>query len=162
MAARRQQQPLNAGTEAPPFRLPLLSGSEASLGSLIASGPILLVFFKVSCPTCQLTFPFLERLHTEGTLPIYAVSQNDPDDTAEFRSAFGVTFPVLLDSEDLNFPVSNEYGISSVPTMFLIEPDGIISRVIEGWSKADFESLAARAGAIPFRAGEKVPEWKAG
>ena len=41
--------------------------------------------------------------------------------------------------------MSNLYGISSVPTMFLVEPDGMISRVIEGWNRKDMEALAADA-----------------
>ena len=46
--------------------------------------------------------------------------------------------------------------------MFLVELDGTVSRVIEGWSKADFEWLAGKAGAVLFRPGERVPEWKSG
>ncbi len=41
--------------------------------------------------------------------------------------------------------MSNQYGISSVPTMFLVEPDGVVSRVIEGWNRKDMEGLAAAA-----------------
>src|SRR5436853_6231273 len=116
MASRRQHQPLQTGTRAPEFRLARLDGGETSLHDLIANGPILLAFFKISCPVCQLTFPFLERLHTAGTMPIFGVSQNDPEDTREFNSRFGVTFPTLLDREEDEFPAGNAFGISSVPT----------------------------------------------
>src|SRR5689334_2059070 len=133
MASRRRLKLLDAGVRAPEFRLPLLDGGEASLQDLAAKGPVLLAFFKITCPICQLTLPFLERIHGAGTLPIYGISQNDAEDTREFNQEFGVTLPVLLDSEDSGFPVSNEFGISSVPTMFLVERDGTISRVFEGW-----------------------------
>ena len=46
--------------------------------------------------------------------------------------------------------------------MFLVEPDGAISHVIEGWQKRELEWLGGKAGASPFRPGENVPEWKAG
>jgi len=62
----------------------------------------------------------------------------------------------------LSFAVSNAYGISSVPTMFLIQSDGIIARVMEGWRKSEYEWLAALAGTVPYREGDRVPEWKAG
>jgi hypothetical protein len=46
--------------------------------------------------------------------------------------------------------------------MFLVERDGTISRVIEGWDKTEIQRLGAQAGINPFREGEAVPDWKAG
>ena len=162
MASRRQRVLLSTGARAPEFRLARLDGGEASLKDLIANGPILLAFFKISCPVCQMTFPFLDRLHTAGRIPIYGVSQNDEEDTRDFNRRFGVTFPTLLDREENGFAASNAFGVSSVPTMFLIERDGTISRVIEGWARTEIEWLGGIAGAAPFRPGDNVPQWKAG
>jgi peroxiredoxin len=166
MAAGRTNKLLATGARAPEFRLPVLNGGEVELRELRARGPVLLVFFKITCPVCQMTFPFLERLHAAGTLQIYGISQNDPADTREFNGEFGVTFPTLLDTEDSGFPVSNDYGIGSVPTMFLVEPDGTLSFVNEGWSKKEIAWLANRSGSRSgvgvFRQGDNVPEWKPG
>ena len=162
MAAGKQPKLLDAGASVPDLRLKLLSGGEATLREIAARGPALLAFFKVSCPICQLTFPFLERLHFSGTLAVYGISQNGARDTREFNEDFGVTFPTLLDDEDSGFPASNAFGISSVPTLFLIQPGGAISHVVEGWRKKEMEFLAAKAGAAVFRQGDNVPEWKAG
>src|SRR5262245_50178022 len=136
MAARRQRKLIEAGHRAPDFRLPVLEGGETSLADLTASGPVLLAFFKGSCPVCQMTFPYLERLHQAG-YHVVGISQDDPDDTREFNREFGVTLPTLLDSEESGFPVSNDYGISTVPTLFLVEPGRTIFRVTEGWLKRD-------------------------
>ena len=46
--------------------------------------------------------------------------------------------------------------------MFLVEPDGMISRVIEGWNRKDMEALAADAHMTLFRPEDNVPAWKAG
>jgi len=162
MAARHQHKLLATGARAPEFRLARLDGGEASLHDLIVNGPVLLAFFKISCPVCQMTFPFLERLHVAGTVPIYGVSQNDEKHTREFNHRYGITLPTLLDREENDFAASNAFGISSVPTMFLIERDGTISRIVEGWSKTEIEHLGGIAGAAPFRAGDNVPAWKAG
>lgn len=166
MASRRQRPLLDSGSRAPGFRLSRLEGGEATLAELTARGRVLLVFFKVTCPVCQLTMPFLERMHAmgtlAGTLQICGISQNDAAGTREFNSYFGVTFPMLLDAGDEDFPASNAYGISSVPSMFLVEPDGVISRVIEGWNKMDMEALGAAVGMTLFRPEEDVPAWKAG
>jgi peroxiredoxin len=162
MAASRVPRLLREGSRAPDFVLPRVDGGEAALHDLVANGPLLLAFFKISCPVCQLTFPYLERLHAAGTLPIYGISQNDAEDTLEFNRRFGVTFPTLLDREENSFAVSNAFGISSVPTLFLVERDGTVSRAIEGWQKKAVEWLGGKAGMSPFRPGEFVPELKAG
>jgi peroxiredoxin len=153
---------LSPGARAPEFRLARLEGGESTLRELIENGPVLLAFFKISCPVCQMTLPYLDRIHSPNALPIYGVSQNGPNDTRDFNRHFGVTLPTLLDREENGFPVSNAFGISSVPTMFLIERDGTISRVIEGWVKTEIESLAAVSGIAPFREGDNAPAWKAG
>src|SRR6266480_513835 len=52
-----------AGNTAPRFSLKSLDKREYSLDVLIEGGPVVAAFFKISCPVCQFTFPFLERLH---------------------------------------------------------------------------------------------------
>ena len=158
---RRTRELLKQGARAPEFRLDLLGGGEASLSDLAANGPVLLAFFKISCPVCQLTLPFLERIHG-NRLPVYAISQNDIEDTREFNRYYRLSLPTLLDREEEDFPVSNAFGISSVPTMFLIERDGTVSRVIEGWQKAEIEKLGELAGVQAIGAADRVPQWKAG
>ena len=162
MAARGQHRLLTIGQVAPAFRLDLLDGGQSTLAEILTGGPALLAFFKISCPVCQMTFPFLARIHAAGAVRIFGISQNDAADTREFNREFGVTFPTLLDSEDSGFPASNDYGISSVPTMFLVETGGRIANVIEGWRKGEIEGLAGTAVSGLFRPGEYVPEWKAG
>ena len=177
MASPRQPRLLEPGSPAPDFRLKNLDGGESTLAEWTARGRVLLAFFKVTCPVCQLTLPFLERIHLSGNLAVCAISQNDAADTREFHQYFGVTFPTLLDSEAQDFPASNAYGLTNVPTLFLVEPDsvepdgvepegvapdGVISRVIESWSKMDMDSLGELAGMELFRAEDNVPAWKAG
>lgn len=161
MGARRQLRLLEAGSRAPGFQLARLDGGEAALGDLLRDGPVLLAFFKVTCPVCQMAFPYLERLSAAG-YRVFGISQNDPADTREFNREFGVTFPTLLDSEDNNFPASNAYGLSSVPTLFLIDREGNVQRVIEGWNRRDMEWLAERAGTPLFTADDRVPLMKPG
>jgi len=164
MASSRRHDLLDTGTRAPDFKLARLEGSEVTLADLVAQGPAVLAFFKVTCPVCQMTFPFLERIHAAAAsaLPIYGISQNGARDTRDFAREFGITFPMLLDSEDDEFPASNAYGISSVPTIFVVERDGTISSVSEGWDRRDIAALGERAGTNPLRPSDSVPECKAG
>jgi peroxiredoxin len=153
---------LEPGSPAPDFRLPRLDGGAVALQEIVANGPAVIAFYKTTCPVCQLTLPFLERIHKGGTLPVYAISQDDAEDTREFNRQFGVTLPTLLDTGQSGYAVSSAFGISSVPSMFLIERGGGISRVIEGWSKREIEWLGGLAGVEAIRRGENVPEWKPG
>jgi len=152
------------GSQAPSFRLKDLQGHERSLEELLQSGPVLLAFFKEGCPACELTFPFLERLHqgVGGAVQLVAVSQADARQAEKFNRDCGVSFTTLLDEARAGYPASNAFGISYVPTCFLIEKDGTISWSMEGFSKGELEAMGQRAGVSAFKAGEYVPEWKAG
>ncbi len=152
---------LSSGSISPLFTLTDLDGAPHSLAQILSRGPVLLAFFKISCPTCQLTLPFLDRL-ASGALQIVAISQDDAAATRRFQSRFNVSIPTLLDLEDAGYPVSNAFGITHVPTLFLVEPGAKISLVFEGFSKSDLEAIGARAGIPPFRQDETVPAWKAG
>jgi peroxiredoxin len=169
MGAARQNEMLQAGQPAPDFSLELLdkgaAHGTANLGKLLPGGPVLLAFFKSTCPVCQMTLPFLERIHSgraPGSLEIYGVSQDDAETTQEFAGEFGINFPMLLDTEESGYPASNAYGIAHVPSLFLVQRDGTIARSMEGFNKKEFLEVAAQAGVHPFRPGENVPEWKAG
>ncbi|HVO97591.1 MAG TPA: TlpA disulfide reductase family protein [Bryobacteraceae bacterium] len=151
----------SSGSKAPGFTLRDLDGAEHSLDSLLARGPVLLALFKISCPVCQFTLPYLNRIAGDS-LEIVAISQDDTASTKRFHARFGVSLPTLLDREDDNYPVSNAFGITHVPSLFLVEPDGRISIASEGFAKADLEAIAARAARPIFQAGESVPAWKAG
>jgi len=153
---------LDPGTPAPSFQLTTLDGTSLALSQVLAKGPALLAFFKVGCPVCQLTFPFVERMAANDAVLILGISQDDVKGTREFNDRFGVTFPTLLDESKSGYPVSNQFGISSVPTFFLIETDGSISKSFSGFSKRDLEELGERMRVKPFQPDEKVPEFKAG
>jgi peroxiredoxin len=162
---------LATGTRAPAFELKTLDGKQFLLGDELARGPVVLAFFKVGCPTCQYTFPFLERLsraYGSKSVSIVGVSQNDSAKTAEFMKEFGVTFPVLLDERE-KYPVSNAYGLTNVPTIFWIAQDGEIEVSSVGWLKVDFEEINRRmaeagklAPAALFKPGEDVRDFRAG
>src|ERR1700683_727756 len=167
MGAARSTELLRAGNRAPDFSLARLDNGAAlgtaALDKLLPGGPVLLAFFKSTCPVCQMTLPFLERIHqgrAPGSLEIYGVSQDDAETTQEFAGEFGISFPMLLDTEESGYPASNAYGLAHVPSLFLVERDGTIARSMEGFNKKEFLEVAAQAGVDPFRPGENVPEWK--
>src|SRR5438105_2589339 len=105
MAAHRQNPMLETGDDAPDFELPDAQGRTWSMREIVANGPAVIAFFKTTCPVCQLTMPFLERLYRKGA-PIFGISQDDPESTREFNEEFGIKLlPILFDTEESNYPV---------------------------------------------------------
>jgi len=162
---------LGTGAKAPEIELRTTDGKPFLLSEELARGPVVLAFFKVSCPTCQYALPFLERLYkayASKGVTLVGVSQNDAKDTAAFAREFGITFPILLDDTHA-YPASNAYGLTNVPTIFWVAQDGEIEISSVGWVKADFESInrrMAEAGKIApasvFQRGEDVRDFRAG
>jgi len=161
---------LATGAQAPSFDLKTLDGKAFSLANALSRGPVVLAFFKVSCPTCQYALPFLERLHKAygDKLALFGVSQNEAKDTKAFLKEFGITFPILLD-DTRSYPVSNAYGLTNVPTIFWIAEDGAIEVSSVGWLKADYEEINRKlaetgkiAPVVVFTPGEAVLDFKAG
>jgi peroxiredoxin len=141
-----------------------------SLQEALKRGPVVAAFFKISCPVCQFTLPYLERIYRAypgGAVTIIGVSQDEQNYTEAFAREYGITFPLLLDPVD-RYPVSNAYDLTNVPTIFLIN-GGEVKLSMVGWDKRDMDMLnaaAARAAGVPaqplFRKGEDVPVSKAG
>lgn len=156
------------GTQSPDLSLRTVEGTKYSLYQRLKDSPlVLLAFFKVSCPVVQLEFPYLERLHRSyPQLHIWGISQDDADATATFRKMFGVTFPTLLD-DDLGYTA--QYGLVTVPSLFLISNERTITQTIEGFNKAALEklnlNLASAAGVSSkplFSSADEVPEFRPG
>jgi peroxiredoxin len=163
---------LEAGVQAPEIELQDLNGNKFSLKEARKNGPVVTVFFKVSCPVCQFALPYFDRIFkayaSSGKFTFVGVSQDNAADTKTFNRQYGVSFPVLLDPAG-KYPASNAYKLTNVPTIFLISPEGEIEFSSVSWSKADVEQLGRRLANISdmatepiFRAGEKVPEYKPG
>lgn len=162
---------LGPGNKAPSIDAPTLDGGRFSLEEAQKQAPVVVAFFKVGCPTCQYTFPFLDRLHRaypDGKVRVVGVSQDDAAATREFNKSFGVSFPVALD-DTKKYPASRAFGLTLVPSLFVVSPDGTIAQSSIGWVKEEFEQinrhLAKSAGQSPaaiFRPGESVQDFKAG
>ncbi len=167
---------LVAGVEAPAFALKDGDGKSYALAEALKQGPVLLAFFKVSCPVCQLTFPFLERIHQavkdKTNVRVWGISQDDAADTRAYAREYGCTFPLLLDGS--GYPVSNAYGLTNVPTLFLVKPaaagkpGGAIQLTSVGFDRKDIEAAGGEFGKLTgqslrvFQPSDQVPDFKPG
>jgi peroxiredoxin len=148
---------LEPGAKAPDFVLNGLNGRVFQLSALVKDEPLTLVFYKASCPTCQLTLPHLQRIHADGIARLLLISQDEPDETRAFLKHFKITMDVAIDEHP--YDVSNEYGLHHVPGIFTIGSDGRIQLSDYGFSKATLSSIA---GHEIFRADDGIPATRPG
>lgn len=144
---------LNSGDEAPEFvardrmdKIWSLDGCQTPL--------TLLTFWKTSCSTCQITFPYLERIALDypQTVTIIGVVQDaNPDVGAAWAEKWGASFPII--SDQTPFPISMAYDPAVTPTLFLIDnAHHRILSVYEACVKADLNALSrtiASVGKVP-------------
>jgi len=133
---------LDVGMSAPEFTLEDIEGRRRSLHEALASGPALLVFFKTTCATCDLTFPYVNRLRQTypGGWHLWAVSQDAPEKSMQYARRLDVRYPVLLDAPD--YTVSRLYDPPATPTFFLVDDDGRVAYSTHGFAKDDINQIA--------------------
>jgi peroxiredoxin len=160
----------DVGDPAPNFTLPALEGGEFTLSEALHRAPQVIAFFKISCSTCQFTFPFLDRLHRAyeaDPIEFRGISQDNAENSRLFCEKFGIGFPIALDLQP--YAASKSYVFHSVPTILLVDRECAIRFLLTGFSKAgliqlseEIARLTNRPPAPVFLPSEIVPESKPG
>lgn len=124
----------------------------------------LYVFFKTTCPTSELSLPYVERIRriAAAALSVFAVSQDSRAETAVFNERLGIQLEMLYDPSP--WRASAALGLTNVPTFFLVGPGGRIRETIVGFQRPKLEALANRAAKLSgrrsarlFPIGQNVP-----
>ena len=130
------------------FSLPDLNGKQAEL-SAYAGKVVLLNFWATWCPPCRAEMPSMEvlyrRFKNQG-LEILAV--NGGEDTAQVQKFIQdnrYTFPVLMDR---NNRISALYGITAIPTTYILDRKGMIVGILVGSIKWDDHKVIAAFEAL--------------
>jgi peroxiredoxin len=98
-----------------------------------ADGPHALVFYKVTCPTCQLAAPKLEAFQSAYGGHVHAVGQDPVDNLTAFGAEYRFSLPASSDAPP--YDLSNAYGIETVPTTYVIDGRGRVADVVEAWDR---------------------------
>jgi len=134
---------LAVGAAAPSFTLP-----DADTGEAVTDpwqgGRTVIAFFKVTCPVCKMVAPKLTAL-AEGGARVVAVGEDPPAALQRYAREEGQQVPTV--SEASPYAVSDAYGISTVPTLYLVEPDGTVAEAVGGWDRSRWNAVAGACGA---------------
>ena len=126
---------LSPGMSAPDFTL---EGEDGKLYSLsdYTGRTVVLNFWASWCPPCKAELPELKNFHNalDSDQTIFLsinlyTTEKDPAGLPAFIRHEELPFPVLYDRKG---ETSNDYGVLSIPTTFIIGPDGKVSAVKKG------------------------------
>ena len=134
---------LERGESAPAFRLRGIDNEFWILGEPDGRRCVLLAFFRRDVPSCRILLPFVERLHRRAhahEVEILGISLDDQRDTLEFAAGYSLTFPLLVEGKEGS--TFGGYGVSEVPTLYLLGSDLKVRDLLVGWSKDGFERIA--------------------
>ncbi len=121
------------GENAPNFTLKNLDGKEISLNQFRGKH-VLINFWATWCGPCKIEMPSLEALYErfkDRNFVLLAISNDmfGANIVKPFVKAHNINFPVLLDQR---LKVSNAFGVVSLPTTFMIDPQGKIIGALFG------------------------------
>lgn len=105
-----------------------------ALARQIKRRPALLVYFSPTCPHCRHAQPELSalaaRLGRKVDVIGVATGQTTPEQLDEFRAAFDVPYPLIVDEDR---EIGAAMGVRGTPSALLVRREGEVIRAVDGW-----------------------------
>jgi peroxiredoxin len=120
---------INVGDKAPSFETITIDGNKAGASDLALGKSLLIVFWATWCPNCKGDIPKIKALNEvygpKGlrVLGINAGVNDSMEKTERYIKAFHVSYPIVFDKDSV---ITKSFGVSGVPTVFLIDKTGTI------------------------------------
>lgn len=128
----------------PDFSLKTLSGSQTLDKSKLRGSPVVINFFASWCAPCRAEAPLLERAWRDykdrGVTFLGVNYQDTPARARHFVEEFGITFPVVVDSDG---ELGRALGVYGMPQTFFVNED---LQLVSGTGTADGVEPEERSG----------------
>ena len=123
------------GLAAADFQLKSVSGEPVRLSDLRGS-VVVLDFWATWCGPCREELPIVEKLRTEfaGKVQFLGINDEDRGTVAGFLKKHDYQLSVLMDGRK---DVHRQYGIRSIPQLFVIDREGVIRQHYVGGRSED-------------------------
>ena len=123
---------LQVGEKAAPFTLELIGGKQSQLEQYAGKG-LVITFMSSWCPCSNESMPLMKQAyakHSNGEVAFLMIGIQDSRSKFEkYVEKWQVPFAAGYDKGD---QIANDYGVSSPPTTFFIDKNGIVKRAFYG------------------------------
>ncbi len=128
----KDRSSIKVGSTAPDFVLETLDGGKVKLSDLRGKG-VFLNFWGTWCKPCEKEMPYMEKAYKifkDKNVEILAVNITESNlAVSTFVNERNLTFPILMDKKN---QVTQHYQIGPIPTTYLIDENGKITKIITG------------------------------
>ena len=126
----------DVGGHAPPISAPCLDGTQFEL-SQHAGQVVVLDFWATWCRPCRKSLPALNAIHhlyaKDSRVHFASINVDKGPDrngkVRDFMKRLKLDFSVVLDQNDA---IASRYGVRTIPTLIIIDPQGRIHSVVQG------------------------------
>ena len=142
---------LNAGADddverrAPNFAVENIRGGDVITLANFKDRVVYVDFWASWCGPCLRSFPFMQAMHEEygdaGLVVIAINLDRNRQDALDFLDEQTASF---LIGENAAGDIASDYGVTAMPSSYLVDRDGIIQNVHYGFKSGDKAQIAAQ------------------
>jgi peroxiredoxin len=101
---------------------------------------LLIIFWRSGCSTSRLALPYFDRIQSAyPEAQVLGVCQDDPEVLSVYVKGAGIRFRQVSDAD---LTVARLYGLSSVPTYYLVDRAGEVLFGGTAWNREQIQDLA--------------------
>lgn len=119
---------VEVGEPIPEFTFRAFDGSQASKGS-VAGRPVVLIFWNTWCSNCMKELPEVKRLYEQygpRGVAFLAVNTALNDSEGRARAYWEKSGHGFQGGFDRYFEIGQAFGVFAVPTVFLVDAEGVV------------------------------------